>query len=289
MHLRSIHRKAIPTARLDRLHMRRIFVIATPPPYSTNNITQKILNEEQAAYGDLLQGNFVDAYRKLVYKHVMALRWAITAHSGGPANYVKFIVKTDDDTAYDVARLRELLNDLLHSEHSMSDAFVAGEVRTQIHERDFVTVSKWYGSRSDYDLVHVMPSYVSGSLYVTNLLTAQRLVQRAQDERNDILWLDDIWIMGVLRASLGIELIGLNSWYSPRAEYTRCCVLNMRRWHLSSPFVIGANVDGQTIADFAYHMEWCQVNPHACEELTPGKTLRMECSDKLEMPKSVEL
>ena len=37
---------------------------------------QMELEKEDMKYGDLIQGNFVDAYRNMTYKHVMALKWA---------------------------------------------------------------------------------------------------------------------------------------------------------------------------------------------------------------------
>lgn len=37
---------------------------------------QAELEKEDIKYGDLIQGNFHDAYRNMTYKHVMALKWA---------------------------------------------------------------------------------------------------------------------------------------------------------------------------------------------------------------------
>ena len=34
------------------------------------------LEEENMKYRDLIQGNFLDVYRNMTYKHVMALKWA---------------------------------------------------------------------------------------------------------------------------------------------------------------------------------------------------------------------
>ncbi|XP_034474120.1 UDP-GalNAc:beta-1,3-N-acetylgalactosaminyltransferase 1-like [Drosophila innubila] len=53
---------------------------------------QSLLREEHALHGDLLQGNFLDAYFNLTYKHVMALKWF--------ANHCKqaqLLLKVDDD------------------------------------------------------------------------------------------------------------------------------------------------------------------------------------------------
>ncbi|KAG8037768.1 hypothetical protein G9C98_005979 [Cotesia typhae] len=37
---------------------------------------QADLNKENNNYQDIIQGNFIDAYRNMTYKHVMALKWA---------------------------------------------------------------------------------------------------------------------------------------------------------------------------------------------------------------------
>lgn len=37
---------------------------------------QQLLVDEDARYNDIVQGNFIDDYRNMTYKHVMALKWA---------------------------------------------------------------------------------------------------------------------------------------------------------------------------------------------------------------------
>ncbi|XP_053201843.1 beta-1,3-galactosyltransferase 5-like [Panonychus citri] len=36
---------------------------------------QRSINQENKIHGDIIQGNFVDTYRNLTYKHVMGLKW----------------------------------------------------------------------------------------------------------------------------------------------------------------------------------------------------------------------
>jgi len=38
-------------------------------------VTARIV-EESEVHHDLIQGNFIDAYRNMTYKHVMGLKWA---------------------------------------------------------------------------------------------------------------------------------------------------------------------------------------------------------------------
>ncbi|KAF9405943.1 hypothetical protein HW555_013507 [Spodoptera exigua] len=55
------------------------------------SISNQIINESNS-YGDIVQGNFIDAYRNMTYKHVMGLKW-IVHH----CPKVKYILKADDD------------------------------------------------------------------------------------------------------------------------------------------------------------------------------------------------
>lgn len=51
---------------------------------------QTMLEEENRKYKDLIQGNFLDAYRNMTYKHVMALKWA-TYHC--PSKHIFFVLR----------------------------------------------------------------------------------------------------------------------------------------------------------------------------------------------------
>lgn len=47
------------------------FLVGLSEKYGTE------LKEEDAQYKDLIQGNFLDVYRNITYKHVMALKWTV--------------------------------------------------------------------------------------------------------------------------------------------------------------------------------------------------------------------
>jgi len=70
---------------------------------------QAALEEENRTYRDLVQGNFLESYRNLTYKHVMGLKW--TAYCCPGARYV---LKTDDDVFVNCPALLDFLSqDLL--------------------------------------------------------------------------------------------------------------------------------------------------------------------------------
>ena len=67
---------------------RTIFVLGT------TNVTSLIYSNQQESdfYGDIVQSDFVDTYKNLTLKAVMAIRW-IKKY----CPQAKFILKTDDD------------------------------------------------------------------------------------------------------------------------------------------------------------------------------------------------
>lgn len=127
--LRSAHRRAMPAALLRSLGLRRVFLLAAVPVPAERFITQAALVDEHRRFDDLLQGNFQEAYRNLSYKHTMGLRWASSAGCGRHTDQlVKFIVKADDDTVFDLYHLHGHLLDLVDTDHLGSGEFLAGFV-----------------------------------------------------------------------------------------------------------------------------------------------------------------
>lgn len=71
----------------------------------TANVTLgRQLQLESIMFGDIVQGNFIDSYRNMTYKHVMGLKWI--AHHCPTA---KYILKSDDDVFVNLNALRQFL------------------------------------------------------------------------------------------------------------------------------------------------------------------------------------
>lgn len=62
------------------------------------------VQEESNVYGDIVLGNFVDAYKNMTYKHLMGLKWI--AHHCSTARY---ILKVDDDALINSWELQRFL------------------------------------------------------------------------------------------------------------------------------------------------------------------------------------
>ncbi|XP_036338967.1 beta-1,3-galactosyltransferase 5 [Rhagoletis pomonella] len=267
--LRAAHRQAIPQSKLAEMGMQRVFLLAALPP-TEKFITQKQLFDEQERFGDLLQGNFQEAYRNLSYKHVMGLRWAATECSRA-----KFIIKIDDDIIYDVFHFRRYLESLEVQQPNLiaSPIYLAGYV---LSDRPPVrnTVNKWYVSKQDWPK-DTYPAYLSGWLYITNPVTALRLVQEAQ--KNPFFWIDDTWVTGILREKLNIPVQPLNAWYSANAEFIDCCVRDLKQQSsYECEYFVGPNGgDTKMLVEFLHNVEKCYFDE--CSKRPQEKSLKKTC------------
>ena len=71
--LRDSQRVAFPGDYLEAEGVRRVFLLALDP-----EVGQGDIEAENAAHGDIVQGNFHEHYRHLSYTHIMGLKWAVS-------------------------------------------------------------------------------------------------------------------------------------------------------------------------------------------------------------------
>lgn len=261
--VRSAHRQSISQKDLKRLGLIRIFLLAAIPE-KEKFIEQKAIIDEQSKFGDLLQGNFLEAYKNLTYKHIMGLKWA-----SEDCNNAKYIVKVDDDSVFDVYHLQNYLMDL---EHSSDRYLLAGFVlanKTPIR----VSASKWFVSKSEFS-DEKYPPYLSGWLYITNHKTAHDLVWKSQTE--NFFWIDDTFVTGILAEKFQIRLLSLNKWYSANSQFLDCCIKDMSRFQLKCDYHIGPNGgDNKMIIDFNREVKKCYES--GCSDRSPESSLYNTC------------
>ncbi|KAH8289132.1 hypothetical protein KR054_000824 [Drosophila jambulina] len=267
--LRSAHRLAIPQSKLAEMGLQRVFLLAALPPRELY-LSQEQLRSEQQRFGDLLQGNFLEDYRNLSYKHAMGLRWA----SQECRNRAKFIIKLDDDIIYDIFHLRRYLEALevgkpeLATSSTLLSGFVL-DAKPPIR----LKANKWYVSEQEYP-ESMYPAYLSGWMYVTNVATAGRLV--AEAERLPIFWIDDTWLTGVVRARLGIPLERHNDWFSANPEFIDCCVRDLKMHGFECEYSVGPNGgDDRLLVEFLHNVEKCYFDE--CVKRPAGKSLKETC------------
>jgi hypothetical protein len=74
------------------------------------------LEDESNLYQDMVIGPFLDSYRNLTYKHVMALKWV---HYHCPE--ARYVLKSDDDVFVHTPALQRLIaNGTFHKENAIT-------------------------------------------------------------------------------------------------------------------------------------------------------------------------
>ncbi|XP_029720041.1 beta-1,3-galactosyltransferase 5 [Aedes albopictus] len=264
--LRAAHRQAISQQKLISMGLLRIFSLGEIPERE-RFITQKALQSEQDLFGDLIQGNFQEAYRNLTYKHVMSLKWA-TEH----CRRAKFVVKMDDDIVFDPFFVQNHLSDLGHGKDQPQGSLLAGFM---FNNKKVIRLkaNKWFVSREEFPR-EVYPPYLSGWLYIANQRAARKLV--LQSEVVPFFWIDDTYVTGILAGQVGIKLHSLNKWFSANSEFLDCCIRDMKRYSYQCDYYVGPNGgNSRLIMDFVQELERCYDN--ACYQRPSEKPLTKTC------------
>ena len=70
--LRQAQRDAFDSRKLEKLFgIRRFFLLAVD-----EKVNQRTLEEESHRHRDIVQGNYLESYSMLSFKHIMGLQWA---------------------------------------------------------------------------------------------------------------------------------------------------------------------------------------------------------------------
>lgn len=150
--LRQAFRSALPASVLWSYKIRRIFLLAQIDPVQLgyDHVNQSAIEEEHVLHRDIVQGDFVESYRHLSYKHVLGLKYAVHFCS-----QARFILKMDDDIAVDVFQLLDLFET---SGAQPSQRVIFGSVMTD-GELDPLrdTSSKWYVTYDEYAMAKYPP------------------------------------------------------------------------------------------------------------------------------------
>jgi len=160
---------------------------------------QAALEEENRTYRDLVQGSFLDSYRNLTYKHVMALKW--TAYYCPGARYV---LKTDDDVFVNSPAVLDFLSQDLSPWGArrliLCPTLTFGHVVRSLK-------SKWRVSPQEYP-GRMYPPYCAGWVVLYSPDVVFLLYREAQ--RTEYFWIEDVHVTGTLaaRANLTLTPIG---------------------------------------------------------------------------------
>ncbi|NP_001243944.1 glycosyltransferase [Bombyx mori] len=168
----------------------------------TDNVTvsQKI-QEESVTYGDIVQGNFKDAYHNMTYKHVMGLKW-ISHHCMNS----KYILKTDDDIVVNADELKRFLVRRL-SPWGAKGLIMCKVAKHALAQRR--QSSKWMVTLEEYPMPFY-PDYCPGWAILYSRDVVPRLLEAAQN--TPYFWIDDVHITGILAQKIGVPRTSITNY-----------------------------------------------------------------------------
>ncbi|XP_023174939.2 beta-1,3-galactosyltransferase 5-like [Drosophila hydei] len=168
---------------------------------------QSSLLAEHALHNDLLQGNFLDGYYNLTYKHVMALKWFHTR-----CEQAQLLVKVDDDIFVNTPQLLQHLSHPFSPDNPLAIHPSQQLLLCAINKKDRVArsySSKWRVSFREYSGRYYPPFCPGFALFYSSEVV-KRLYMAAQ--RSNFFGLDDVLITGLLSKRCNITLTDLTSY-----------------------------------------------------------------------------
>jgi hypothetical protein len=179
--------------------MRIVFMMG----YVEEKKLKDLLLLESNTYNDIVQEDFIDAYKNLTYKGIMSMKW-ISQH----CPQTKYILKVDDDMLTNVFILMRHLysldkHNIVKSNSIMCLVWIGMVV---MREKD----SKWYLSKEEFGK-DVFDKYCSGSAYLLTNDLPKRMFERSKYIK--FFWVDDYYMTGLLARGVNASYVFFNSLY----------------------------------------------------------------------------
>lgn len=169
---------------------------------------QSVIEAERIKYGDIVQGDFIDHYRNMTVKNLMGLQWADTFCPGA-----QFVLKSDDDAFIDVVQLQQFIERTWSGGRPSDETIICSVQRESPVQR----TGKWAVTKAEYS-ASTYPPFCSGLAYVMKPVMVQRILQAASDalvsRTTPRLWIDDVYVTGLLAKAVRANHFYLNLRYS---------------------------------------------------------------------------
>ena len=174
----------------------------------TGETEQADVDHEQQTYGDIVQGNFVDAYNNLTLKSAVMLEWLDTF-----CPEVRMILKTDDDMFINTDNLLTFVD-----VHSKDTNTLYGRLARRWKPNRSIK-SKYYLSPESYAGKY-LPDFVTGPAYVMTGDLVKPLYQNTLDAR--FLTLEDVLVTGLVANKLNVKRIHAKEFINERIKADTC-------------------------------------------------------------------
>lgn len=178
-------------------NLRTVFMMGTTDDSRVN----KLLKYEYEQFGDIVQENFVDTYRNLTYKAIMAQKWIKSFCSN-----VKFIVKLDEDILMNTYALLDYFDELKMNNFKREKTILCYRWIGAMINRN--KESKWYVK---YDELKgdIYIDYCAGAAYIFTPDLPSLYFNLSLYV--PFFWIDDYYLTGQLRNYTNTQLMGIES------------------------------------------------------------------------------
>ncbi|CAF3103838.1 unnamed protein product [Rotaria socialis] len=189
--------------------LRLVFMIGK----TLDKTIMKAIEYENEIYQDIVQEDFIDAYKNLTYKGIMALKWVSIYCS-----QAKYILKVDDDIVTNTFTLTKHLKFLDKLDPNRQQTLLCLVWHAMIVMRD--SKSKWYLSKEEFPL-EKFPPYCSGSAYIFTGDMAAKMYNASLYV--PFFWVDDYYITGAVASAANVTYTQFGSLYtiSEQVAHTR--------------------------------------------------------------------
>lgn len=161
---------------------------------------QKQLETENNQFNDIIQGNFLDTYRNMTYKHTMALKWFVYN-----CPKLKYLLKTDDDVFVNTPAVFDFLETGIIDDRNLLFCYRVEDARVKRTYR-----SKWRVSTKEFP-ARYYPPYCPGFSIIYSNDVVWRLYKEAQ--RRQYFWIDDVHITGSIAQNANINITTFGKYF----------------------------------------------------------------------------
>lgn len=167
-----------------------VFMLGGLDARHESKIDTSKLDAERAEFGDVIMGDFVDHYRNLSQKSIMAYDWLSTYCHGAD-----LAVKTDDDVMVDIFKLTAELSKW------SPDMFESFKFWCGVHGREKIDRNRksiYYVSYREY-AKKKLPKHCAGLGYVTPMVVVRRIADEiSKSFRGRICSHEDVFMTGIV-------------------------------------------------------------------------------------------
>ena len=181
---------------------------------SNSSHVNKLAQEEHKDFNDLIQGDFIDSYRNLSFKSLIAWKYIMSSD----CYRAKYILKIDDDivlNSYNLIRFLDEENDQSEFYSGVDFYIFRNSFLCEFKSRERPKKnpnSKWYVTFEEYNKnlygINYYWPFCNGLAYLFTVDLVHKLSQVSREKK--IFWIDDVYV-GMLAHFVGAKFVQGNS------------------------------------------------------------------------------